>query len=171
MNMNTPALAFKVQLTEGAFFPLRASKGAAGYDLCAYLPGNKLNKKNITIDDTPENLLVLGHNERCLIPTGLSMSIPNGWYGRIAPRSGLAWKHGLDVMAGVIDSDYRGDIGVILVNLGSDNVEIKHGDRIAQIIFERCYPLTFLHEDGSHFPLDFQASNVRGENGFGSTGV
>jgi dUTP pyrophosphatase len=74
--------------------------------------------------------------ERKLFKTGLSIAIPQGMYGRIAPRSGLAYKDGIDVLAGVIDEDYRGDVGVILINFGTTEKQFKIGDRIAQIIFE-----------------------------------
>lgn len=101
---------------------------------------------------------------RALIPTGVSVAISQGWYGRNAPRSGLAWKNGLDVMAGVIDADYRGDVGVVLVNLGGSPFQIRHGDRIAQIIFERC-------ADAEFQTVDVLPDTNRGAGGYGSTGI
>jgi dUTP pyrophosphatase len=105
---------------------------------------------------------------RKLIKTGISIEIPEtdnkGYYGRIAPRSGLAFKNGIDVMAGVIDSSYRGEIGVILYNTDKDNeFKVNIGDKIAQIIIE------------SHYNFDFTTTaelneTSRGERGFGSTG-
>lgn len=124
--------------------PTRGSDFAAGYDLYS------------TEDYTLKPL------ERKLFKTGISIAIPNGLYGRIAPRSGLAYKDGLDVMAGVIDEDYRGDVGVILINLGDKPKEIKTGDKIAQIIFENYTAATF--EDSAELP-----ASVRAEGGFGST--
>ena len=92
------------------------------------------------------------------------MAITTGYYGRIAPRSGLAYKNGIDVLAGVIDSDYRGDIGVILYNTdkGIDFI-VKKGDRIAQIIFEVCYSVNFNER--------YLDNTVREDGGFGWTGV
>jgi dUTP pyrophosphatase len=99
-----------------------------------------------------------------MIPTGLSVAIPSGHYGRIAPRSGLAAKHGIQVHAGVVDSDYRGEMRVCLINHGSEMVEFKPGDRIAQLIIERCLITPAAWADN----LD---STERGQGGFGSTGV
>lgn len=100
--------------------------------------------------------------ERKLFKTGLYMAIPNGLYGRIAPRSGLAYKNGIDVMAGVIDEDYRGEIGVILINLGQEDKQINVGDKIAQMIFENYTRCDFTVVD----ELD---DTNRGIGGFGST--
>lgn len=140
---NMVTIQFK-KLNELAKIPTRGSEFAAGYDLYA----------------TEDYLLQ--PMERKLFKTGISIAIPSGLYGRIAPRSGLAFKDGLDVMAGVIDEDYRGDVGVILINLGGKNKEIKAGDKIAQIIFE--------HYNAAQFQevVDLPAS-VRAEGGFGST--
>lgn len=91
------------------------------------------------------------------------MSIPNGYYGRIAPRSGLAYKNGIDVMAGVIDSDYRADIGVILFNSDKTDFFVKSGERIAQIIIEKCHPIEWEE-------VDALEESVRSSGGFGSTG-
>jgi dUTP pyrophosphatase len=77
--------------------------------------------------------------ERKLFKTNISAAIPHGYYGRIAPRSWLAYKHGIDVLAGVIDSGYRGDIWAILINFGTEDFSINEGDKIAQIIIERCH--------------------------------
>lgn len=124
--------------------PTRGSNSAAGYDLYS------------TEEYTLKPL------ERKLFKTGLSIAIPPGLYGRIAPRSGLAYKDGLDTMAGVIDEDYRGDVGVILINLGSVEKKIVVGDKIAQIIFENYTPATFQETD------DLEKTS-RGQGGFGST--
>jgi dUTP pyrophosphatase len=105
----------------------------------------------------------IGPRQRALIKTGIAMAIPDGYVGLIWPRSGLSVKHGVDVLAGVVDSGYRGEVGVCLFNSSELRLEIKHGDRIAQILFQPV----------SHFQLieseDLSSTN-RGEGGFGSTG-
>lgn len=95
--------------------------------------------------------------------TGIAIAAPSGHYARVAPRSGLAYKSGMDVMAGVIDEDYRGDVGVILINLGDKDFIIHHGDRVAQLILERC----------TRCSVDVVAElsdTRRGAGKFGSTG-
>ena len=102
---------------------------------------------------------------RVLINTGIILAIPEGHYGRIAPRSGLAYKNGLDVMAGVIDSSYRNEIGVILYNTDkNESYLINEGDKIAQLIIERCYSFPLIEVS------DFEKTD-RDINGFGHTGV
>jgi dUTP pyrophosphatase len=135
------------KLSDNAIIPTQGTRFAAGYDLYA-----------------AEDALV---NKGCrkLIKTNISMEIFPGYYGRIAPRSGLAYKNGIDVLAGVIDCDYRGDIGVILYNTDKDiDFIVKKGDRIAQIIFEACYSVNFNETN----TLD---NTVREDGGFGWTGV
>jgi dUTP pyrophosphatase len=134
------------QLHENATLPTRGSAHAAGLDLYAVE----------RMDIRP--------GAQAMIPTGLSVAIPSGHYGRIAPRSGLAAKHGIQVHAGVVDSDYRGEMRVCLINHGSEMVEFKPGDRIAQLIIERCLITPAAWADD----LD---STERGQGGFGSTGV
>lgn len=110
--------------------------------------------------------------QRALVRTGIKMAIPEGWYGRIAERSGLALKQGIEVLGGVVDSDYRGEIGVILYNNNpkpeagfslDGTFVVNPGDRIAQIIIEKCMLADF--EEGDLNSTD------RGEGGFGSTGI
>lgn len=126
--------------------PTRASVLSAGYDLSSAIE-TKIPARG-----------------RVLVPTDLSIAIPEGTYARIAPRSGLALKHAIDVGAGVIDADYRGPVGVILFNHSDVDFEVKAGDRIAQMILEKIItPEVMEVED-----LD---STLRGEAGFGSTGV
>ena len=133
------------KLVGSAMIPARANKTDAGYDLWSV------------------ESYTLKPFERKLFKTGISVEIPEGHYGRIAPRSGLAYKHGLDVLAGVIDSSYRGEIGVILINLGDKDVYITHGDRVAQLIIESCrYP--------EMIQVDELGVSNRGIGGFGSTG-
>jgi len=97
------------------------------------------------------------------VPTGISVALPPGCYGRIAPRSGIALKHAIDVGAGVIDSDYRGEVKVLLFNHSDDAFAVHIGDRIGQLICEQCLivPIVEVPE------LD---STERGAQGFGSTG-
>jgi dUTP pyrophosphatase len=135
------------KLSENATIPTQGTTFAAGYDLYA----------------AEDAVVVCG--TRKLIKTNISMEITPGYYGRIAPRSGLAYKNGIDVLAGVIDSDYRGDIGVILYNTDKNiDFTVKKGDRIAQIIFEACYIATLNNVEN----LD---NTLRQAGGFGSTGV
>ena len=125
--------------------PARANKTDAGYDLWSV--------ESYTLKPL----------ERKLFKTGICVEIPEGYYGRIAPRSGLAYKHGLDTLAGVIDSSYRGEIGVILINLGDKDVYITHGDRIAQLIIETCHHPNMIQ-------VEYLNDSSRAEKGFGSTG-
>ncbi|MBW8268319.1 dUTP diphosphatase [Caldovatus aquaticus] len=141
------------RLSDTARLPFRASAGAAGYDLHADL------RQGGT--DAPPCLIPPG--QRVTVPTGIALAIPEGCYGRIAPRSGLAIR-GLDVLGGVVDADYRGEIMVILANHDHHRaVEIQHGERIAQLIIERIEtPVVELVES--------LPSTWRGVGGFGSTG-
>jgi dUTP pyrophosphatase len=100
---------------------------------------------------------------RALVKTGVSIEIPENYYGRIAPRSGLAFKNGIDVLAGVIDSSYRGELGVILFNTDNKEYVVNIGDKIAQLIIEAHYNFEFELSD------KLQETN-RGSGGFGSTG-
>ncbi|AOP31517.1 dUTPase [Skunkpox virus] len=145
MDTNSSNLVKFVKETSRAKTPTRQSQHAAGYDLySAY---------DYTIPP----------GERRLIKTDIRMSMPKFCYGRIAPRSGLSLK-GIDVGGGVIDEDYRGNIGVILINNGKDTFKINTGDRIAQLIYQRIY-YPDLEEVQS---LD---STNRDAQGFGSTGL
>ena len=131
-------------LTPNARVPKKGTKHSAGFDLySAY---------DYTLDD------------KCLVKTDLSLAIPHGYYGRVAPRSSLALKHSIDVGAGVIDSDYRGGVCVILFNFSDVPYHIKKGDRVAQLIIEKIgtMELSVVQQ------LD---DTVRNNGGFGSTGV
>ena len=101
-----------------ACLPTRGSDGAAGYDLSCNAD------------------IVIEPGERRLVPTGVSIELPAGTYGRIAPRSGLAVRHGIQVGAGVVDADYRGEVKVLLFNQGSETFSATIGDRIAQLVIE-----------------------------------
>ncbi|EAL60754.1 dUTP diphosphatase [Dictyostelium discoideum AX4] len=138
---------FKVKkLSDKAIIPQRGSKGAAGYDL-----------------SSAHELVVPAHG-KALAMTDLQIAIPDGTYGRIAPRSGLAWKNFIDCGAGVIDSDYRGNVGVVLFNHSDVDFKVAVGDRVAQLIFERIVTPEPLEVD----EID---ETQRGAGGFGSTGV
>ena len=126
--------------------PTRGSPLSAGLDLHAAC--------NMTIKS----------KERGLVATDLSVACPPGTYARVAPRSGLALKKGIDVGAGVIDADYRGPVGVILFNFGDMDFEVKEGDRIAQLILEKIV-VPEIEE------VESLEATERGEGGFGSTGV
>jgi dUTP pyrophosphatase len=130
-----------------ANLPRKGTSGAAGFDL-------------FSVED-----LVIYPGSRALVPLGLSIQVPLGTYGRIAPRSGLAVKHGIQVGAGVIDSDYTGEVKVLLFNHGSDNFQIKTGDRIAQLVIEKIV------DDLEIRLVENISETDRGSGGFGSTGV
>lgn len=104
--------------------------------------------------------------ERRLIPTGLHIALPEGYEAQVRPRSGLALKHGLTVLntPGTIDADYRGEIGVVLINLSQEDFIIKDGERIAQMVIARC-------EQGELISVDVLDETERGEGGYGHTGV
>jgi dUTP pyrophosphatase len=108
----------------------------------------------------------LAPGERALIPTGLSLEIPPGYEGQVRPRSGLALKRGLTVLnsPGTIDADYRGEVGVILINLGQENQRLEPGERIAQLVFAAVARAELVE-------VESLATTVRGTGGFGSTGV
>ena len=125
--------------------PVYGSEAAAGADLRA--------AEEVT----------LGPGERAAVATGLHLEIPPGHVGLVWPRSGLAVRHGLDTLAGVIDSDYRGEVRVVLVNHGTEPVVLARGDRIAQLLIQRVERVEFRKVDGLE-------ETGRGEGGFGSTG-
>lgn len=107
--------------------------------------------------------LTLAPGERRLVPTGLRVAIPPGHAGLVWPRGGIAVRDGIDTMAGVIDSDYRGEVRVLLINHGREPFRIRRGDRIAQLLVQRVEPAEFV-------PADGLPESARGEGGFGSTG-
>ncbi len=133
--------------TKYAISPMKGSDRAAGYDLYSAYDY-----------DVPPC-------DRALIRTDISVSLPSGCYGRIAPRSGLALNNFVDVGGGVVDPDYRGQIGVILFNFGSETFPVRRGDRVAQLILEKIHLAEL--EEVRKDELDV---TVRGDKGFGSTG-
>ena len=133
------------RLTPQAILPSRGSKQAAGLDL--YSP----------------QAYTLPPGQRVLIPLDISIELPIGTFAHLLPRSGLALKHGIHVGAGVVDSDYRGNVSVLLMNLGDEVFHIHAGDRIAQMAVLPCL-LMEVHE------VSQTGDSERGANGFGSTG-
>lgn len=128
------------------------SRGAAGLDLSAALPlGSRL---------------VIEPGARELVPTGLAIALEPGFEGQVRPRSGLALRHGVTVLnaPGTIDADYRGEVGVILINHGSEPFEILRGDRIAQLVIAPTVEVTLVE-------VEALAPTERGAGGFGSTGA
>lgn len=129
--------------------PQYATASAAGLDLKAAL----------------QEPVVLAPLQRALVPTGLFLEIPRGMEAQVRPRSGLALKQGITVLntPGTIDADYRGEVGVILINLGSQPAEINPGDRVAQLVFARCEQINWV-------PALTLSETERGSGGFGHTG-
>ena len=137
-------LEFK-RVDERATLPSRGSELSAGLDL-------------YSIEE-----ISIGPRQRVLAQTGLAVAIPPHHYGRIAPRSGLAMKHGLDVLSGVIDSDYRGEIGCLLYNTGDEMIHLPAQTKICQLIIEKIeLPAAVWSDD--------LVETIRGSGGFGSTG-
>lgn len=139
------------RLSPDAKLPKRATLGSAGYDLFSAV--------NCTI---PER-------GRCLVNTYISLILPEGHYGRIAPRSGLALNKGIDVGAGVIDPDYTGSIGIVLFNHSDKKFVVNVGDRIAQLVLEKCSTPQVKEWKGDNNKPS--RVTLRGTAGFGSTGI
>ncbi|CAL1690054.1 Deoxyuridine 5'-triphosphate nucleotidohydrolase [Brevundimonas subvibrioides] len=136
---------------EGLALPAYETAGSAGMDLRAAVP-----------EDAP---ITLEPGARALVPTGLKIALDQGWEAQIRPRSGLALKHGISApnTPGTIDSDYRGEVGVILINLGQEPFVIRRGERIAQMVIAAVAQATVVEVE----TLD---DTARGAGGFGSTG-
>ena len=135
-----------VKLSDKAIIPTKGSNYAAGYDV-------------YSVHDYE-----LDARGKVLVKTDIQIEVPTGTYGRIAPRSGLAWNNHIDFDAGVIDSDYRGNIGVVMFNHSETPFLIKTGDRVAQLICEKILYADVLL-------LDSLDKTMCGDGGFGSTGV
>ena len=152
MSASTVTLALRrLPHAEGLPLPAYETEGAAGMDLRAAVP-----------EDGP---VTLAPGERRMIPTGLTMAIPEGYEVQVRPRSGLAARHGLTCLnaPGTVDSDYRGEVQVILINLGQESFVVQRGERIAQMVVA---PVS----RGVFQAVDTLPETVRGEGGFGSTG-
>jgi dUTP pyrophosphatase len=142
-----PQALFVKLLSEHATPPTLASSGAAGYDLAS-----------------AQDQVTVGAHDKALIMTDLVVIIPDGYYGRIAPRSGLAVRQFIDIGAGVIDNDYRGNLAILIINHSNVPFLVRRGDRIAQLIIEKnARPAVHL--------IDDITDTARGTNGFGSTGI
>lgn len=138
------------KLRSDAVVPSYQTDHSAGMDVCAAI-------------DTP---ITLGHLERAIVPCGFAMSIPEGYEVQVRARSGLAAKQGIGLVNGVgtIDADYRGEVGIILINYGKEDFVIHNGDRIAQIVLAK-------YERAVWQEVTELDDTVRGAGGFGSTGV
>ncbi|XP_030622178.1 deoxyuridine 5'-triphosphate nucleotidohydrolase, mitochondrial [Chanos chanos] len=142
---NAPVVLKFAKLSENATIPTKGSSRAAGYDLYSAYDYS------------------VGPMDKVIVKTDIQIAVPSGCYGRVAPRSGLAAKHFIDVGAGVVDEDYRGNVGVVLFNFSKETFEVKKGDRVAQLICEKiCYP--------ELVQLESLDETERGAGGFGSTG-
>ena len=141
-------ISVKVKANEGIELPSYATPGSAGMDLRS------------------SERIVIRAGETALVPTGLFMEIPFGYEGQVRPRSGLALKHGITVpnTPGTIDSDYRGELKVILMNLGKADFVVEPGDRIAQLVFAEV-------TQGELVPVEELSETERSSGGFGSTGT
>ncbi len=142
--------SIKCVAEEGAILPSYQTNGAAGADIRAFLPNGSV---------------LIPSGEWAIIPTGIKIQIPEGFEVQVRPRSGLSAKNGVTVLntPGTIDSDYRGEIKVILINLGKDDFVVENGERIAQLVVSPVTQFPFVRTDSLE-------ETKRGENGFGSTG-
>ena len=151
--MNPPVRVAIRQLPHGEGLPLPEyhSADAAGLDLLAAVP-----------EDSP---LILSPGQRALVPTGLTIALPSGYEAQVRPRSGLASKHGVTVLnsPGTVDADYRGEIGVLLINHGAAPFAVRRGERIAQMVIAPVVRVELA-------PAAELAATKRGDGGFGSTG-
>ena len=145
MEKDDAPLVVPVLLDAGGALPAYASAGAAGADLRA------------------SEALEIAAGSRAAVATGVRLEIPPGHVGLVWPRSGLAVRHGIDTLAGVIDSDYRGELKVVLVNHGDEPFRIAPGDRVAQLLIQRVERVRFTG-------VEQVADTARGSGGFGSTG-
>jgi dUTP pyrophosphatase len=139
-----------IKKKDGVNLPSYATESSSGLDLVAFL----------------EKPLVLEPLKRALVPTGIHIAIPEGFEAEIRPRSGIAHKFGVTVLntPGTIDSDYRGEVKILLINLGDQPFTIQNGDRIAQMIFKTVVAIRWK-------PVDELPGTMRGHGGFGSTGI
>ncbi|HPS56603.1 MAG TPA: dUTP diphosphatase [Spirochaetota bacterium] len=140
----------RIKLKPGAVIPGYQTGGSAGADLCAFV----------------EMPVVLQPGSTVLVPTGVFIEIPEGYEAQVRPRSGLALKHGITLTnaPGTIDSDYRGEIKIIMTNLGRDVFTVENGMRIAQLVFAKVYRGEFLETDRLN-------ETARNEGGFGHSGI
>lgn len=149
-------------LHHDAQIPKYQTAGASGMDLCAFDISDVWGSVGFSADE--DSLIILHPLSRALFSTGISLSIPPGYEGQIRPRSGWALKYGITVLnsPGTIDSDYKGEIKVLLINLGHESVEIKRGDRIAQLVIAPVIKAELVI-------VEELETSARGAGGFGST--
>lgn len=149
-------------LHHDAQIPKYQTAGASGMDLCAFDISDVWGSVGFSADE--DSLIILHPLSRALFSTGISLSIPPGYEGQIRPRSGWALKDGITVLnsPGTIDSDYKGEIKVLLINLGHESVEIKRGDRIAQLVIAPVIKAELVI-------VEELETSARGAGGFGST--
>ena len=147
MKMQPKFLVVKTHDAKDLPLPSRQTPQSAGLDLYA----------NVN--------MVIRKGERALVPTGIRVALPFGYEAQVRPRSGLALKHGVTVLnaPGTVDADYRGEVGVILVNLGQEDFAVARGDRIAQMVIAKVEMVEFTEVDGL-------PDTLRGDGGYGSTG-
>ncbi|RYC29752.1 dUTP diphosphatase [Lichenibacterium minor] len=148
--MTVAVRVLRLPHAEGLDLPAYQTEGAAGLDLVAALPEGAA--------------VAIEPGARALVPTGLALALPEGYEAQVRPRSGLALRHGVTVLnsPGTVDADYRGEIGVLLVNHGAEAFRVERGTRIAQLVLARVERLAWVEG-----PLD---GTARGAGGFGSTG-
>ena len=151
MTETVTARILRLPHAEDLLLPAYETEGSAGMDLRAAVP-----------EDQP---MTLAPGARALVPTGLKIALEPGFEAQVRPRSGLALKHGITCLnsPGTIDSDYRGEVGVILANLGQEPFVIRRGERIAQLVIAR-------HEQAALVEVEALDETARGAGGFGSTG-
>lgn len=150
MSITDGSMRVHIVLKDGALLPEYQTAGSAGADVRAYL------SEPVTLEPMA----------RQLIPTGLFIELPVGFELQVRPRSGLALKHGITVLntPGTVDSDYRGELYVLLINLGTEPFTVKHGDRIAQAVIAPVVQVSFI-------AVDSLSRTDRGRGGYGSTGI
>lgn len=159
VSMRRPAVGVNVirskESDQRVELPKYETPGAAGMDVRA----------NFKVEDR-EKGVTLQPGERALVPTGLILEIPEGYEIQVRPRSGLALKSGITVAnaPGTVDSDYRGELGIILINHGDSSFHVAQGDRVAQLVLAPVMQVEW-------FELDSASTTLRGKGGFGSTGV
>lgn len=146
----TLMIPVRIKLKEGAVIPGYQTRGSAGADLCAFV----------------ESPVIIEPGRTVLVPTGVFIEIPEGYEAQVRPRSGLALKHSITLLntPGTIDSDYRGEIKIIMTNLGQQAFTVENGMRIAQLVFAKVYRGEFIETDRLN-------ETARNEGGFGHSGI
>lgn len=156
--MKTPDVRIPISLVSAEFMPIRAHETDAGFDVFA---------RAFKAGDYEVNVVPLLPGERTLALTGIYLGIPKGWEAQVRPRSGMALKTGVTVLnaPGTIDAGYRNEVGVILINLGTEPVHFNQGNKVAQLVFKKVPEVKLMSQ-----LLDNLDETDRGLGGFGSTG-